>query len=75
MRLLSKLSFLNPWSKIDLQEGIVKPRALLTPTYNFPFVVSSDFQFFWVRIVFFKIPSSIDVDRLLRLLDMTTSAA
>ena len=58
MRLLSKISFLNPWSKIALQEGIVKPRTLLTQTYNFPFVVSSDFQFFWVRIVLFKIPSS-----------------
>ena len=83
MRLMGKISFLNLWSKIALQEGIIKPRTLLTQTYNFPFVVSSDFQFFWVRIVFFKVLSSkpffsvekIDVDRLLWLLDMTTLAA
>ena len=80
MRLLSKISFLNPWSKIALQEGIVKPRTLLTQTYNFPFVVSSVFlgqnrvlqntQF----KTFFSV-EKIDVDRLLWLLDMTTSAA
>lgn len=35
MRLSNKISFLNPWSKVALQEGIlVKPRTLLTRTYD-----------------------------------------
>ena len=35
MRLSKKISFLNPWSKITLQDGIlVKPRSLLMQTYD-----------------------------------------
>ena len=35
MRLAKKISFLNPWSKIALQDGIsVKPRSLLMQTYD-----------------------------------------
>ena len=35
MRFSKKNSFLNPWSKIALQDGIlVKPRTLLMRTYD-----------------------------------------
>ena len=34
MRLAKKISFLNPWSKVALQEGILVNRTLLTRTYD-----------------------------------------